>query len=113
MSNVFLLAWDMMGIDTVVNMTRINGEETWAALKDEKAKGFPNLTAIYNMTLMRARFNIQRHYEVYTVGMPKDMDEDAVRKMFEDNPQGMADLIRERGECVYSARAGTGDIVIR
>lgn len=107
--NIFLLSWDMLGIDSVVDITAIDQARTWAMLKDESG---PGLNGIVNAVMLRARYNTQRHYEVYTVTMSKDITEADVRAMFEANPQGMADLIRDRGHCMYSARLQPNEIKI-
>ena len=106
--NLFLLSWDMLGIDSVVNISTIEKAVTWATLQDKEG---PRLGSVVNAVLMRARMNSQRHYEVYTVWMDENVDEEDVRAMFEANPQGMADLIRERGNKVYSDRFNEGNKV--
>jgi len=99
--NLFLLSWDMLGIEAVINITDIEKEATWNALQDQPG---PRLSSIVNSVMMRARMNSQRHYEVYTVTMESSITEDDVKEMFETNSQGMAELIRERGRKVYSDR---------
>jgi hypothetical protein len=64
---------------------------------------------VVNAVLFRARANSQRHYEVYTVTMDSGITDQDVRAMFEENPQAMADLIRERGHKIYSDRYNDGD----
>lgn len=99
--NLFLLSWDMLGIEAVINITDIEKDATWALLQ---SKPGPRLSSIVNAVMMRARMNSQRHYEVYTVTMESSITEDDIKEMFEANPQGMAELIRERGRKVYSDR---------
>lgn len=99
--NIFLLSWDMHGIESVVNVTSYEQEVTWNTLQDKPS---PSLGSIVNGILFRARANSQRHYEVYTVTMESSITEEDVKEMFEANPQGMAELIRERGRKVYSDR---------
>ena len=104
--NIFLLSWDMLGLDSVVNITDLEKEAAWAALQDQKSR---SLGSVVNAVLLRARANSQRHYEVYTVTMESDITEQDVREMFESDPQGMADLIRERGHKIYSDRFNDGN----
>lgn len=108
--NIFLLSWDMLGIDSVFNITEIDKAASWATLQD--LKPHHNLNSIVTAVLLRARYNTQRHYEVYSVTMSEDITEQDVRDMFEANPQGMADLIRERGHKMYSARLKPDEIKI-
>ena len=49
--------------------------------------------------------NPQRHYEVYTVQTDPSINKDDMVRMFEDSPQTMADLVRERGNKLYSDRS--------
>ena len=104
--NLFLLSWDMHGLETAINVTDIEKQASWATLKNEKV---PSLGSVVNAVLIRARANAQRHYEVYTVTMESNITEQDVYKMFDENPQGMADLIRERGHKIYSDRYNDGN----
>ena len=99
--NLFLLSWDMLGLEAVINISEIEKDATWALLQDKPG---PRLSGIVNAVMMRARMNSQRHYEVYTVTMEESITEQDVKDMFETNPQHMAELIRERGRKVYSDR---------
>lgn len=74
----------------------------WETLKGKDSQiCLPNLNAM----VLRARFNQQRHYEIYTVDVDDSITDLDMIELFEDNPQGMADLIRERGYKLYSDRA--------
>lgn len=108
--NIFLLSWDMQGLEACINISDIDKQATWAVLQDQK----PNhkLSTIVNGVMLRARYNSQRHYEVYTVTMDSSITVDDVREMFEANPQGMADLIRDRGNKMYSDRIDKTDVKI-
>ena len=55
------------------------------------------------MTL-RARANTQRHYEIYGIQTVEDIDKSTLERLFEDDPQAAAELIRERGTKLYSDR---------
>lgn len=105
--NLFILSWDMLGLDSVVNVTNLEKEITWSVLQDQKPS--PRLGSIVNGIIMRARANSQRHYEVYTVTMDETVTDEDVRAMFDANPQGMADLIRDRGNKIYSDRYNEGN----
>ena len=104
MSDVFLLSWDCNGIEAVVNVTEHEKELAWAHLANQ-----PNparqLRFLMSSLMLRARANPQRHYEIYTVAAGTGITESDLRAMFEVDPQGSADLIRERGKKIYSDRA--------
>jgi len=62
--------------------------------------------------MLRARFNSQRHYEIYTFNAVEGIGEQDIRDMFDNNPQMAADTIRRVGHCMYSDRA-TQEVAIR
>lgn len=99
--NVYLLSWDCNGLEACINVSDIEKQAVWATLSNKEP---PKLNQIVSAVLLRARYNSQRHYEVYTVSVDKSISEYDLRGLFEENPQGAAELIRERGNKVYSDR---------
>jgi hypothetical protein len=110
MSNTFLLSWDCQGIEAVVNVTEYEKEQVWAELKNED--GPAKWQSVVSHLMMRARANPQRHYEIYTINVEEGIGEDDVREMFEQDPQGSADLIRDRGNQIYSDRVDRAEVKI-
>ena len=108
--NTFLLSWDCQGLEAVINITEYEKATAWAMLQDQSPKS--NLGSVVQQLLMRARYNSQRHYEIYTVNMNDSITEQDVRDMFEQSPQQMADLIRDRGNQVYSDRVKQSEVKI-
>lgn len=100
-SNLYLLSWDIIGLESCINISNVEKQQMWATLSN---KEMPKLNHIVSAVMLRARYNSQRHYEVYTVNVDESITEQDMVQMFKDNPQGMADLIRERGNKVYSDR---------
>lgn len=100
--NIFLISWDMEGLEAVINISAVEKEKIWNVLQDKDTN--KNLSQIVNAILLRARYNAQRHYEVYTVAVSEGIDENDLRDMFENDPQGSAELIRERGTKLHSDR---------
>ena len=117
MSHTYILSWDCQGLEAVVNISDIEKEQMWEVLKstgDNSNKGRSNIvSSIVGMITLRARFNSQRHYEIYCIDTDDTITTQDFRTMFEENPQGMADLIRERGRQLYSDRQRDYDIKIR
>lgn len=97
--NWFAVMWDCNGLEAVQHIPD-EKMATFARLKNEKPPELPNL----NMWALRARYNMQRHYEIYLVSAEPGVDEQEIRDMFEFDPQYAADLIRERGQKFYSDR---------
>ena len=66
----------------------------------------------YNHLLLRARFNSQRHYEIYSVEATDGITAEDIREMFEASPQSAADTIRRLGHCMHSDRATKDRVLI-
>lgn len=123
-NKLFLLSWDMYGLESLVDLTtleKLHKEEQQLRmiqiLSDPEARDPGDQTgAALNRAvqgiLLRARVNSQRHYEVYTIQTSPGITEADMWQLFADNPQQAAELIRERGNRLYSARLETGKIQI-
>ena len=109
MNHDFVVVWDNTGLEYIGDITLDEQQRTWAALKGEPLKyTLPNLEHLK----LRARYNSQRHYEIYIVSATDGITADDIRDMFEANPQLAADTIRRRGHCLYSDRASKDKILI-
>lgn len=84
-------------------------DATFALLKGAEPPRPPNIMHWQ----LRARYNTQRHYEIYIITAAPGIDCDDIRAMFEANPQTAADTIRRIGHEYYSDRAREDRIVIR
>ena len=113
--NIFILAWDCYGLEACVDVTEhiergnnFEKEKIFDLIKDPDAqphnKHVAEVNRIYFQLSMRARFNPQRNYEIYSVHTTADITAKDLKRMFEDDPQGTAELIRERGTKLYSDR---------
>ena len=114
--NVFLLSWDMTGLESLIDLTTLENlhkeEEKVrmiAILSDPEARDPGNqsgsvLNQIVQNIVLRARVNQQRHYEVYTIQTTPGITEKDLWGMFNNDPQYAAELIRERGNQLYSDR---------
>ena len=123
-TRLFVLSWDQLGIEGVVDVTemeekRINAEKQkmWDVLRDVPENAHAgrdnDIGSIVRMMSLRARFNPQRHYEIYSVNTDYSITAEDMRTMFENDPQGSADLIRVRGNKLYSDREQTRSRVIQ
>lgn len=101
--------WCSEGLECCVNITEIDKKIMWQTMKGEAATAcLPNL----NHMILRARYNSQRHYEIYTVDVDSTITAQDMIDLFRESPQSMADLIRARGNKLYSDRAHKGREVI-
>jgi hypothetical protein len=98
MKNTIALMWDCNGLEAVANLSEISKKRTWASLKGEKMPELPNLMHWE----LRARYNSQRHYEIYIIETDEDITVDVIRTAFERDPQHMADTVRKIGHKFYS-----------
>ena len=108
--------WDMHGLEALINVTKIEKEhEQWEkdnifrVLKEQDPTPRPNHVPL-EMMILRARYNSQRHYEIYT--FDSELSEEDIRETFESDPQVMADAIRNIGYKFYSDRANKKQQVI-
>lgn len=109
MNHQFVVVWDNTGLEYIGDITLDEQQRTWSALKGEKLRyTIPNLEHLK----LRARYNQQRHYEIYIVSATDGITAEDIKDMFETNPQMSADTIRRLGQCLYSDRADKREILI-
>jgi hypothetical protein len=108
--HTLLLVWDCLGLEYSCNLTEYDKDLMWSALKGEQPKvRIPGL----DILILRARANPQRNYEIYTVQVEADVSLKDIRDMFKDSPQEIVDLVRARGNRLYSDRQYAEDRVIQ
>ena len=110
MSHQFLVVWDQLGLEFCVDVTEDQQRRMWESLQGKHVSDsrIPNI----NHIMLRARFNSQRHYEIYTVEATDGITADDIRDMFEASPQTAADTIRRLGHCIHSDRAERDRVLI-
>ena len=95
--NRFLAMWDCNGLECLFDITDLEGDAMMSGLKGETFKVPFNLSTM----MLRARFNSQRSYEIYTF-TTDGMNYNDIKDMFEDDPQVIVNAIREQGNMIYS-----------
>lgn len=106
-SNAFIFSWDNLGIESIVPISQyetIDRDNTMRILREQRPVRNP-INSVLQMLLLRARFNPQRHYEIYAIDCDPSLDEKFWREQWEEFPQETAELIRERGHKLYSDRS--------
>lgn len=112
-TNAFIFSWDQLGIEGIVPITQY---EDWdkvqlmEVIKGNRRENNP-LDQIIKTMELRARFNPQRHYEIYAIDCDPELDEVFWKERWEAEPQWCADLVRKKGYKIYSDRA-TSEIKI-
>ena len=115
MTNTFIISWDMTGLEAVVDVTQDlaagelrDQEVLFDILKEPEAnhgnEPWRRINSIIQSMTLRARANTQRHYEIYGIQTVEDIDKSTLERLFEDDPQAAAELIRDRGTKLYSDR---------
>lgn len=113
-TNAYVFMWDMYGVESIIPISQYEDwdkKNTWNILNDQPVERNP-INSIIQSLLLRARYNTQRHYEIYAIDCSAEMDEAFWRAQWEEYPQATADLIRERGHKLYSDRASKKGVVI-
>lgn len=105
---MFAIMWDCYGLEACVRLPNPQ-DTTFALLKGDKPPEVPNIMH----WALRARFNSQRHYEIYLITAEPGIEQEDIVAMFEADPQTAADTIRRIGQCYHSDRHETHAIVIR
>ena len=108
--STFVVSWCHSGLESVVDLTEKFHQETMDILANKVTTNGAN--RIISMIMLRARYNLQRHYEVYLVEATEGITEEDIREMFANSPQTAAETIRERGNELYSDRIRPGEITI-
>jgi hypothetical protein len=113
-TNAFIFSWDQLGIESIVPITQY---EDWdkvqlmEVLKGNGQKKNPLNQLVHALTL-RARFNSQRHYEIYAIDCDLELDQEFWQERWEADPQWCADLVRKKGHMIHSDRANADRIKI-
>lgn len=110
--NTYIVSWDCLGLETIVNATELEQERVMDILSNQTSKRNNNVGQILATLTLRARFNTQRHYEIYSIDVDEAVTEEDLKKSFEDHPQAMADLIRKQGRQLYSDRVDSNRVKI-
>jgi hypothetical protein len=100
-TNAYIFMWCNEGLDSLVPITQYEDDMLIEAIKHGKIMP-SKVDHILTYMALRARFNSQRVYEIYAMDCDEDLSEDDLRQCFDDDPQGIVDLIRERGIKLYS-----------
>jgi hypothetical protein len=106
----------MYGIEAVVPLGDLealveqeNRERTWTVLadpdmQDPGSRVMSQVNRTLGQIMMRARYNSQRHYEVYLITADDEISDSDIREMFESDPQSSAETIRRIGVKLFDDR---------
>jgi hypothetical protein len=102
--NAYLFMWDQYGIEAIVPISQYEDQQKLdlIAVLCGKPVGHNPLFHIINHMILRARYNPERRYEIYAIDCDENITLDALEESWKDNPQAMANLIREKGVSLFS-----------
>ena len=103
-TNAFLFVWCSNGIESIIPITQydqLDKENTMRILKDETPIVNP-IDGIIRNLLLRATLNSHRNYEIYAIDCDESMDINFWNNQWNKFPQGTAEVVRERGQCLFS-----------
>lgn len=105
--DTYVAMWCSEGFEGLYNWSATQRQATFDALMGKPVAGSDTVS----MMTVRARFNPQRHYEIYAFN--STIPESDLVAMFHETPQLIVDWIRENGVKVYSDRANKTKPVIQ
>ena len=106
----FIAIWHSEGLEHVEDVTAAERGAFLQAIREGSA---PNcLSKLLQSAILRAQFNPQRHYEIYSITAVSGITTRDIVKMFNASPQTAADTIRRLGYKLYSNRRQTQKEVI-
>jgi hypothetical protein len=111
----FIVMWCCEGLECIIpiDISKLNdGAEMLAILEDRENQYGKEIAQLLHMLKVRAQFNGQRNYEIYSLTCSGGITKETLEEMFEQNPQTAADLVRSKGRCFYGSRMGKKTQVI-
>ena len=100
----FVISFCCEGLEGIIPISDLERQETFDILAGKATTAGNRAAHNVNAMILRARFNPQRFYEVYAISATPGISADDIRGMFEADPQCAADIIRERGQQLFSDR---------
>lgn len=97
--DTYIVMWDMYGLESLINVSDGEREAIIQTLKGEPV----NWRNPLQYMILRAKFNSQRCYEIYS--FTSSMTHEEIVKIFSSSPQVAADTIRRIGNKIYSDRS--------
>jgi hypothetical protein len=104
----FVVMWDCNGLEAIGEIID-PAFKTWEVIANRPV---PRENFNLEHWKLRARFNTQRYYEIYAIGVDGTITQEDIVHMFQRDPQSAADLIRSRGEKIYSDRRTQQDAIV-
>lgn len=96
MPDTWLITWDDIGLEGLVNLSSLERARVESILKDEipNSKSASDVLAYY---VWRSRFNTQRNYEVWVINISDTISNELIKDAFSNDKMAFTTLIRKKG----------------
>lgn len=99
MAKQWVVLFDTLGVDTLIPWDDLKGDDMLSILSGKRPLRVGNQRV--NMMVLRAQANHQRFPEVWAYNTSEDYEYEDMRRMWEEMPQQVADLVREKGTNLF------------
>lgn len=99
----FLAYWSNEGLESVIDLKNLEREILIGLLKNENQSFERKVNNIISGMILRARYNSNRKYEIYIFDAEKSITLEMIQEQFQECPQQIVDLIREKGIKLFSS----------
>jgi hypothetical protein len=110
-SIIWLAFWCNEGLEGLINVSEYINSGKKELFNNLKTGEKPTITSeqtlsrIIESMAMRARFNPQRYYEIYTFTSDFGMNENDIKDWFNTSPQSAVDWVRKNGTSILTKTA--------
>lgn len=99
MAKQWVVLFDTLGVDTLIPWDDFKSDDMISVLSGKKPSKKGNQRV--SMMILRAKANHQRFPEVWAYDTAEDYEYEDMRSMWEETPQMVADLVREKGTNLF------------
>jgi hypothetical protein len=109
----FIFYWDCNGIESIIDCSDLDSykeHQSFNILAGDQKKPYKHESTL-GFLILRARYNPQRSPEIYSIVCDDEMDYKFWQNAWQESPQEIADLIRERGTKILSMRDSRARVI--
>jgi hypothetical protein len=111
--NTYIATWCTEGFEHIEDISKYehwDQEQLVNILASRATQRNPMWTLVRNL-MLRARFNPQRQYEIYTFNVDSHVTAADVDELAQQNPQYLVDWIRQHGRKIYSDKIDKAPVI--
>ena len=99
MAKQWVVLFDTLGVDTLIPWDELKADDMLRILAGKKSKD--SASQRIGMIILRAQANTQRWPEVWAYDTSEDYPYEEMLEQWQEVPQGMANLVREKGTNLF------------